>query len=88
MSGPEMPTPASGLDAPAVGRRAFLATGVVFGLTVVAGFLPYEHHPHFPFEEVPGFAAMFGLTGCIGLVLGAVGLRGWLMREEDHYRDE
>lgn len=81
MSGP-------GLDSKATGARAFAAVAVLFVLTVLVSLLPYEHHPHFAFEEVPGFAALFGLTGCIGLVLGAVKLRSVLMRGEDHYDDE
>ncbi len=81
MSGP-------GLDSPEVGRRAFVVVTVLFVLTVVASLLPYEHHPHFSFEELPGFAALFGLTGCVGLVLGAVKIREWLMRPEDYYDDE
>lgn len=78
----------SGLDSPATGRRAFWGVAVVFVASVLVGLLPYERHPHFPMEAVPGFQAVFGLTGCIGLVLGAAWLRTWLMRREDYYDDE
>ena len=49
--------------------RVYQAVTVAFALSVAAGFLPYEHHPYFPFESIPGFAAFYGLVTCIGLVL-------------------
>lgn len=77
------------LDNPANGNKVFWAVVVAFLAFLVAGLLPlYERHPHFPFEELGFFSAIYGLACCIGLVLGATWLRTWLMRPEDYYDDE
>ena len=47
-------------------------------------FLP--EHPHFWWEQIPVFDAIFGFLGCIVIVLGskALGHRG-IQKDEDYY---
>ena len=76
------------LDDPANRDRIFWSVVVAYLLSIVAGFLPYERHPYFPFEQIPAFAALYGLVCCVGLVLVAAWMRTFLMRGEDYYDDE
>ena len=52
-------------------------------LIVVDFFIPA--HGHFPWEEVPGFFAVYGFIGCVGLIFIAKGLRWLVRRREDYY---
>lgn len=47
-------------------------------------FLP--EHPHFWWEKIPVFDAIFGFLGCIVIVLGsrALGHHG-IQKDEDYY---
>jgi hypothetical protein len=55
------------------------------GILVVLDFF-IEKHPHFPWENIPGFYALFGLLACILIVVMAKTLgHKWLMRKEDYY---
>lgn len=73
------------LDHPRNREKVYWFVVANFAFWVAAGFLPYEHHPYFAFETVPGFAAFYGLVCCIGLVLAAAWMRTFLMRSEDYY---
>lgn len=73
------------LDHPRNVSIVYWSVVVAYALLLVASVLPYPHHPHFAFEQVPGFQGLFGLAGSIGLVLGAAWLRRFLMRPEDYY---
>lgn len=42
-------------------------------------------HPHFEWEGVYAFYAIYGFVGCVSLVLIAKVLRLIVMREEDYY---
>ena len=46
-----------------------------------------DTHHAFAFESWPGFYALFGFIGSVGLVLAAKELRKLLMRAEDYYGD-
>ncbi len=47
-----------------------------------------EKHPYFPWEEWPGFYAIFGFVACVLLVLAAKYiLRPLVKRDEDYYDD-
>jgi hypothetical protein len=47
---------------------------------------PFVHkHGEFGYEEWFGFHGWFGFVACVGLVLAAKGLRGWLKRAPDYY---
>lgn len=76
------------LDDPANGRKVFNVTVVLYVLFALIGFLPYEHHPHFPFEEIPVFHGIYGFVCFVGIVLVAKELRPWISRPEDYYDDE
>jgi hypothetical protein len=76
------------LDHAANRDKVFWAVVVAYALSMLAGLLPYERHPAFALEQVPGFAGLFGLIAFIGLVLTATWMRTWLERPEDYYDDE
>jgi hypothetical protein len=58
---------------------ALLVCGAIFGRSA---------HPHFWWEHVPGFFALFGLVGCVALALIAKALSTPLLhRDEDYYGD-
>ena len=45
-------------------------------------------HYHFPFQYIPEFFALFGLFGCIILILVAKGMGYFIVRDEDYYERE
>ena len=59
---------------------------VVLGLTVAGEYL-VERHPHFSFDQLPGFNAAFGFLACVALILVArlIGLA--LKRADTYYED-
>ena len=59
---------------------------ISLGLTVIADFFITRKHIHFPWENIPGVYALFGLAVCILIVILAkvLGYK-WLMRKEDYY---
>ncbi|MFE9649139.1 hypothetical protein ACFYO0_34495 [Streptomyces sp. NPDC006365] len=79
------------LDDPRNVTRIVYGLAVLCLLALVADFF-YAKHPYFSVEHWPGFYALYGFTGSVGLVLTAKGLRRWLRRDEDYYeppeRDE
>jgi hypothetical protein len=48
----------------------------------------YRHvfHYHFDFQEIPQFFALFGLFGCMLLILIAKGMGIFLVVDEDYYQ--
>jgi hypothetical protein len=73
------------LDLQANRDKVFHSTWVLWLISIGVSFLPYEKHPHMPFEQLPFFSAVFGLGCYIGLVLSAAKLREPLARDEDYY---
>ncbi len=70
-------------------KRAGLASLVViFLLEILVVNVLHLGHPHFGFEEFPGFGSLYGLISCV-LIIVVSKLIGklWLMRPEDHYDD-
>ncbi len=61
-------------------RLLFVLCALLVGIDLV-----YHKHGHFPFEEWPGFFAVFGVVACVGLAVVARGLRVLLKRREDYY---
>ena len=59
---------------------------ISLGLIVIADFFITRKHIHFPWENIPGVYALFGLVACILIVILAkiLGYQ-WLMRKEDYY---
>ena len=59
---------------------------ISLGLTVIADIFITRKHIHFPWENIPGVYALFGLVACILIVILAKILgHKWLMRKEDYY---
>jgi hypothetical protein len=68
-------------------KRAGLASLVViFLFEVLVVNVLHLGHPHFGFEEFPGFGSLYGLISCV-LIIVVSKLIGklWLMRPEDYY---
>jgi len=43
-------------------------------------------HPHFWWEKIPAFDAIFGFAGCILIVVGSKALgHHWLEKDKDYY---
>ena len=61
---------------------------VSIGLSMLLGLFFRAEHPHFWWEKIPVFDAVFGFLGCILIVLGSKALgHHWLQKDEDYYRD-
>ena len=52
-------------------------------LLLIECFVPA--HGHFPWEQAPGFYAVYGFIGCVSLIFVAKGLRLLVKRKEDYY---
>ena len=65
-------------------RKVIIALFVVSAALFFADAF-YEKHPVHWLEETFGFHALYGFVMCVGLVLGAKVMRGFLMRDEDYY---
>lgn len=50
----------------------------------------YQHvfHYHFSFQKIPQFFALFGLFGCMLLILIAKGMGAFLVVDEDYYQEK
>ena len=50
----------------------------------------YSHtlHYHFSFQYIPQFFAIFGIVGCMALILIAKGMGYFIVRDEDYYERE
>ncbi len=61
---------------------------ISIGLSMVIGLFFRPEHPHFWWEKIPIFDAIFGFLGCIVIVLGskALGHHG-IQKDEDYYHD-
>ena len=78
------------LDDPGNVRKVIHALYAVCGVVLAIDLLDlvgvlYHKHPHFGFEELPGFFPFYGFVGSVGLVLAAKAMRVFLMRDEDYY---
>jgi len=45
-----------------------------------------SYHPHFWWDEIPGFNAIYGFFSCIILILVGKALGHWLKKEEGYYK--
>jgi hypothetical protein len=64
--------------------RPLLFAGI--GLTCVLGFVFPNRHPHFWWQKIPIYDALFGLAGSIVIIYFAKWLgHRFLMRDEDYY---
>ncbi len=59
---------------------------VFLALTVVFDFYAARHEPHFFGDSIIGFWSLFGVLGCLGMIVICKGLSHvWLEKEEDYY---
>lgn len=56
------------------------------GVSILIGLFFRPEHPHFLWEKIPAFDAIFGFLGCIVILLGskALGHHG-IQKDEDYY---
>jgi len=90
MSSPKNPTEKPGFfDKKRNVRLVIFFTFLGCVLTIIGDVwlhLAHLKHPHFKWEEWPGFYAAFGFVSCILLVLTAkILLRPFVKRAEDFY---
>jgi hypothetical protein len=38
-------------------------------IELAAPFLLYPDHPHFSFEDLPGWGSLFGLVACVAIIV-------------------
>jgi hypothetical protein len=61
---------------------------ISIGVSMLIGLFFRPEHPHFWWEKISVFDAVFGFLGCILIVLGSKALgHHWLQKDEDYYRD-
>ncbi len=66
----------------------FGACGFFVLLDVIFWITGFDKHPHFKWEQWPGFYAVYGFVACVLLVLIAKHvLRPLVMRGEDYYEE-
>ena len=54
---------------------------------VIDFFLP-RHHPHFFWDLIPGFSAVFGFVACVLIIVVSKAFgRYWVARSEEYYDD-
>lgn len=61
---------------------------IVFVVSIILDFIwLYKHvfHYHFDFQYLPQFFALFGLFGCMLLILIAKGMGIFIVVDEDYY---
>ena len=68
-------------------KRLFYATLIALALSeVVVSRLFYTDHPHFWFEDLPGWGSIYGLVSCVAIIVVSKILgKLWLMRPENYY---
>lgn len=74
------------LDNPRNVHRLLTLLYTVCGLLVLADFWVHRHVEH-PLESLPAFYAVYGFVGCVSLIMAAIELRKWVMRDEGYYGD-
>lgn len=65
-----------------------LRTALYLGIAVtcIAGFAFPNAHPHFWWQKIPVFDAVFGFIGCVLIIFFAKWIgHQWLTRDEDYY---
>jgi hypothetical protein len=59
---------------------------LLLALTVVFDFYAPRHEAHFFGDSIIGFWSLFGILGCLGMIIVCKGLSHvWLMKKEDYY---
>ena len=64
--------------------RRWLYIGIF--MVCLLGFVFPNKHPHFWWQKIPVYDAIFGFIGCIAIILFSKWLgHAWLMKDEDFY---
>ena len=71
-------------DNPRIVSRLLTGFYIICGVLFVADFIVHRHTVH-PWEDIPGFYAIYGFVACVLLVVAAKEMRKLLMRKEDYY---
>ncbi len=74
------------MERPETLRYLKILFGGALVAVVLADFLIHRGHVIFPWDEIPGFNAVYGLFSCAFLIMVSKYLgRTWLMKPEDYY---
>ncbi|MDP3030274.1 MAG: hypothetical protein Q8O04_12460 [Deltaproteobacteria bacterium] len=65
--------------------RAFYVSLVVSLILDFLWLYTHTFHYHFSFQNIPQFFAIFGIIGCMGLILIAKGMGYFIVTDEDYY---
>jgi hypothetical protein len=69
-------------------NQSRVVAGAAIVLVILSALFGRTHHPHFFWDYIPGFFALFGYAGGWLLVAGAKTLgKRWVERGEDYYDD-
>lgn len=64
--------------------RRWMYSGII--ATCLLGLVFPNKHPHFWWQKIPVYDALFGFIGCIAIILFSKWLgHAWLMKDEDFY---
>jgi hypothetical protein len=64
--------------------RRWLYSGIL--IVCLLGFVFPNRHPHFWWQKIPVYDAVFGFVGCIAIILFSKWLgHAWLMKDKDYY---
>lgn len=67
-------------------KHILLIALIVLVLTVLVELPFYDGHGDFAWSKILGFFALFGLIGCVAIILISKWLgHYWLQRKEDYY---
>jgi hypothetical protein len=70
-------------------RALFVLLYISIFASILAGILfqlLLHPHPHFWWENIPVFSAIYGFIGCVVIIIGSKALgHHWLQKEEDYY---
>ena len=69
--------------------RTVYFIGLVVSLVLDLAWLRSDlFHYHFPFQYLPEFFAIFGLFGCMLLILIARGMGYFIVKDEEYYKKQ
>ena len=68
--------------------RMFFVSLVVSLILDLLWLHSHTLHYHFSFQYFPQFFAIFGIVGCMALILIAKGMGYFIVRDEDYYERE
>lgn len=70
--------------------RWFTIAGIILVISVALDMVFRHHgHPVFWWHTLPAFDLLYGVAGCVGLIVAAKWLgHTWLERHEDYYGND